>query len=108
MPVAVQSPATPKGRPAESTIQPLESGDRLTSREFLRRYEAMPQVKKAELIEGIVYMGSPVRLTQHAKPDNLIQTWLGYYAGRTPGTECATNATDPLDVDNVPQPDALL
>ena len=42
-------------------IPPLENGDRLTSIEFLRRYEAMPHIKKAELIEGIVYMGSPVR-----------------------------------------------
>jgi hypothetical protein len=68
----------------------------------------MRHLKKAEFIEGIVYMGSRVRLTQHAKPDNLIQTWLGYYSARTPGTECATNATDRLDIDNVPQPDALL
>ena len=30
------------------------------SREFLRCYERLPQVKKAELIEGVVYMGSPV------------------------------------------------
>src|SRR5437899_5959640 len=91
------------GRP-----EPLENGDCLTAAEFLRRYERMPQIKKAELIEGIVYMGSPVRYRQHAAPDNLIQTWLGYYAARTPGTECATNATERLDIDNVPQPDALL
>jgi Putative restriction endonuclease len=89
-------------------VPPLENGDRLTSREFLRRYQAMPGVKKAELIEGIVYMGSPVRIEQHAKPDGIVQTWLGTYAARTPGTENATNATSRLDVDNVPQPDALL
>ena len=106
MPVALQPP--PKSRPTAPAVEPLENGDRLTAKEFLRRYQTMPQVKKAELIEGIVYMGSPVRLTQHAEPDNLIQTWLGYYAARTPGTRCATNATDRLDVDNVPQPDALL
>ena len=35
---------------------PLENGDSLHSCEFLRRYERMPQVKKAELIEGVVYM----------------------------------------------------
>lgn len=43
----------------------LENGDRLTRPEFERRYAAMPQVKKAELIEGIVYMPSPVRARQH-------------------------------------------
>ena len=53
--------------------EPLENGDRLTGPEFLRRYEAMPQVKKAELIEGVVYIGSPVRTDVHAEPDNLIQ-----------------------------------
>ncbi len=44
----------------------LENGDRLPRPEFERRYAAMPQVKKAELIEGIVYMPSPVRVRQHA------------------------------------------
>jgi hypothetical protein len=33
---------------------PLTSGDRLTRREFERRYEAMPENFKAELIEGVV------------------------------------------------------
>ena len=46
---------------------PLESGEFMHSREFLRRYERMPQVKKAELIEGVVYMGSPVGI-RHASP----------------------------------------
>jgi hypothetical protein len=44
-----------------SQIPPLESGDRLTLPEFERRYSAMPDVKKAELIEGIVYVASPLR-----------------------------------------------
>jgi Uma2 family endonuclease len=91
------------GRP-----EPLENGERLTAPEFMRRYEAMTNVKKAELIEGIVYMPSPLRLDTHAKPDNLIQTWLGTYAWATPGVEAGTNATVKFDVDNVPQPDGLL
>ena len=41
-------------------ILPLEHGDHLTREEFERRYEAMPHVRKAELIEGVVYMPSPV------------------------------------------------
>jgi Uma2 family endonuclease len=77
------------------------------SREFLRRYERMPQVKKAELIEGVVYIGSPVSV-RHAKPDNLIQLWLGAYASRHPETEALTNATVILDAENTVQPDALL
>lgn len=91
------------GRP-----EPLENGDRLTAPEFMRRYEAMPHIKKAELIEGVVYMGSPVRVSVHAEPDNLIQTWLGTYAVETPGVKAGGNGTVQLDIDNVPQPDAFL
>lgn len=43
------------------TLPPLENGDKLTRIEFERRYHAMPQLKKAELIEGIVYMASPLQ-----------------------------------------------
>src|SRR5580700_8393594 len=91
----------------QAVVQPLESGDRLGAVEFLRRYEAMPDVKKAELIEGTVYMPSPVRMT-HAAPDALILGWLVLYSARTPGTQAAGDATVRLDLENVPQPDALL
>ena len=93
--------------PAQALVQPLESGDRLGAVEFLRRYEAMPEVKKAELIEGTVYLLSPVRLS-HAASNSLIQAWLGTYAARTHGTQAAGNVTVRLDAENVPQPDALL
>jgi Uma2 family endonuclease len=68
----------------------------------------MPELKKAELINGIVYMGSPVRTRQHSEPDSLIQTWLGAYGIATPGVKSATNPTVRLGPDDVPQPDALL
>ncbi|HAC64547.1 MAG TPA: Uma2 family endonuclease, partial [Cyanothece sp. UBA12306] len=32
-------------------IPPLENGDKLTRKEFEHRYHAMPNLKKAELIE---------------------------------------------------------
>ena len=86
---------------------PLESGEFMHSREFLRRYERLPQVKKAELIEGVVYMGSPVSV-RHSKPDALIQGWLVAYASCHPETEAHTNATVILDAENTVQPDALL
>ena len=47
---------------------PLENGDRLSRHEFERCYTAMPNVKKAELIEGVVYVPSPVRSKSHGKP----------------------------------------
>jgi Uma2 family endonuclease len=86
----------------------LENGDRLTRSEFERRYAAMPQVKKAELIEGIVYLPSPVRARQHGRPHALIMGWLGVYWAATPSVDLCDNTTVRLDLDNEPQPDALL
>ncbi len=87
---------------------PLANGDRLTRAEFERRYEAMPAVKKAELINGVVYMGSPVRFSAHGLPHVLLLTWLGTYSAFTPGVLCADNATVRLGADSELQPDALL
>ncbi len=86
----------------------LEPGDRLTRAQFERRYARMPLVKKAELIEGVVYMPSPVRARRHGKPHNLLGTWLGVYASETPGVECFDNSSVRLDLDNEPQPDLVL
>ena len=87
---------------------PLENGDRLTRAEFERRYKAMPHIKKAELIEGVVYMPSPVHHTSHGKPHAQIVGWLLVYCTTTPGVELSDNATVRLDLDNEVQPDALL
>lgn len=89
-------------------IPPLENGDRLTRAEFERRYYAMPQIKKAELIEGVTYMASPLRIRSHGEPHGLFMTWLGAYRAFTPGTVLGDNATVRLDPDNEPQPDAVL
>jgi len=86
----------------------LENGDRVTREEFERRYHQMPNVKKAELIEGIVYGLTPLRYRQHGLPHSQIMIWLGNYAISTPGLETANNTTVRLDFDNEPQPDGLL
>ena len=86
----------------------LENGDRMTRNEFERRYHQMPNVKKAELIEGIVYVASPLRYQQHGQPHSDIMTWLGVYRAATPKVYSADNTTVRLDLDNEPQPDALL
>ncbi|NEU76360.1 Uma2 family endonuclease [Hassallia byssoidea VB512170] len=90
------------------TILPLENGDKLTRHEFERRYHAMPNLKKAELIEGVVYLASRVRAKKHGKPHSHIMTWLGTYEAATPGVETLDNTTVRLDADNEPQPDGLL
>jgi Uma2 family endonuclease len=92
----------------KSEPPPLESGDRLTRQEFERRYDAMPHIKKAELIEGVVYVGSPVRYKSHSQPHGWIMTWIGVYCAATPGAQLADNGTVRLDPDNEVQPDALL
>jgi Uma2 family endonuclease len=89
-------------------IPPLENGDRLSRSEFERRYQAMPNHQKAELIAGIVYVASPLRITQHGNPHARIMTWLGSYWAVTPGIELGDNSTVQLDQYNEPQPDALL
>ncbi len=91
-----------------SQIPPLESGDHLTCLEFERRYNAMPNVKKAELIEGVVYVASPLRFEPHAEPHGDLMIWLGNYKVATPGVRMGDNPTVRLDLDNEPQPDAIL
>lgn len=89
-------------------IPPLENGDRLTRLEFETRYQKMTHVKKAELIEGIVYMGSPLRINKHGEPHADIMGWLTVYKAFTPNVQTGDNATVRLDPENEPQPDALL
>lgn len=90
------------------TIPPLENGDQLTCHEFERRYERMPYLKKAELIEGIVYMASPLRIEQHGQPHAYVITWLGTYQAMTPNLQLGDNCTLILDSENEFQPDALM
>ncbi|HKA53375.1 MAG TPA: Uma2 family endonuclease [Candidatus Binatia bacterium] len=89
-------------------LPPLEGGDHLTRHEFERRYQARPDIKKAELIEGVVYMPSPVRARSHGGPHGQVIGWLATYCAVTPGVEFYDNTTVRLDLDNEPQPDALL
>lgn len=87
---------------------PLESGDRLTRQEFEHRYYLIPENLKAELIEGVVYVASPVRANSHGRPHAQIVGWLLVYSAATPGVDVQDNSTVRLDIDNEPQPDALL
>ena len=88
-------------------VIPLENGDRLPRCEFERRYLARPDIKKAELIEGVVHMPSPVRAT-HAEKHGALLGWLHVYSASTPGVSVLDNATVRLDLDNEPQPDVLM
>ena len=94
--------------PKSAGIPRLESGDHLSRDEFERRYAAMPELKKAELIEGVVYVLPPTRFRRHGKPHHQVHLWLGYYGASSPGVEAGDNATLRMDFINEPQPDAFL
>ncbi|MEI6427191.1 MAG: Uma2 family endonuclease [Pseudanabaena sp. ELA607] len=91
--------------PSPLTI--LENGDRLSRDEFERRY-TVSNIKKAELIEGIVHVASPLRFTSHGKPHSQIIGWLVTYQSIVTGLEVGIEPTVRLDDDNEPQPDAVM
>src|SRR5438105_12340043 len=93
---------------SDDGIPPLETGDRLSRAEFERRYAAMPHLKKAELLEGVVYMPPAVSHLFHSGPHFDLIAWLGDYRKATPGVAGGDNGTLRLDLDNEPQPDAFL
>lgn len=95
-------------RPRSPALLPLQDGEHLSRAEFERRYEAMPELKKAELIEGVVQMPSPVRFQQHGRPHGRLYYWLATYELATSGCASALAASVRLDLTNEPQPDALL
>ena len=90
-----------------ATLTILENGDRLNRVEFERRYIAS-NIKKAELIEGLVYVASPLRFTPHAEPHGRIIGWLIAYQAMMTGLKVGIEPTVRLDADNEPQPDAVL
>ena len=55
--------------PPESAT--LITGEKMSKAEFLCRWEALPEVKLAELIEGVVFVPSPVSSGSGLTPDGL-------------------------------------
>jgi len=90
----------------EKQAPSLSTGMRLTRAEFLRRWDLHPEITRAELIGGRVYMPSPVSL-DHGESEDDVGIWLGMYRVNTPGTGSATNATTLL-LEDSPQPDRHL
>ena len=91
-------------------VPPLQNGDHLTRDEFERRWDAMPHVTKAELIEGVVYMPAAAALSHgfHGSPHLILGTTLGNYWAATPGLTAGDNSSLRLDLPNMPQPDLYL
>ena len=53
-------------------------------------------------------MPSPVRFNHHADPHADLMTWLGVYRANSPGIRIADNVSVRLDLENEPQPDAVM
>jgi Uma2 family endonuclease len=90
-----------------SAIPPLEPGDVLTAEEFERRWEAMPDLKHAELINGVVYMNAAISV-YHAFPHVQLIQWIAQYATATPGLIPLLEPSVRLEKLNEPQPDCML
>jgi Putative restriction endonuclease len=90
----------------EQPASPLAAGTRMSREEFMRRWEAHPEIKCAELIGGIVYLPSPVSVA-HGDNDGDVGTWLGHYRAWTSGTAIGHNTTSFI-LDDAPQPDLNL
>jgi len=86
---------------------PVREGDRLNSSEFLRRWEAMPSLKRAELVDGVVFVPSPVG-HPHSTSHNAFNAWLWLYKDLTPGCEAGSDGTWVMGPKDVPQPDIFL
>ncbi len=106
MSISTSNPTVPGIQP--SLVSPLRDGDRLTRAEFERRFNAMPNLKRAELLEGVVYMAPPVSQTDHSGPHVYLVTWMGTYCSLTPGVEAGDNGSLKLDSGNMPQPDGFI
>ena len=120
MPSSTRSTTT--ARAVEGFLPPLRNGDHLDADEFLRRYSAMPHLKKAELLDGRVYidspesypttrgdsMASPVSFEEHSAPHFDFIGWLALYRFSTPGIRGGDNGTIRLAPRTMPQPDAML
>ena len=89
------------------SIPELVDGDRLSSAEFERRYRDSPHIRKAELIEGVVHVASPVS-DDHGPPHARLTQWFGFYELGTPHLTCSIEGTVRLDEANQPQPDIHL
>ena len=86
----------------------LENGAVMSGDEFLSLYERAEGLEHVELIEGIVYMPSPVSVPDHARKQGLFIEWLAAYEARNAAVEYSPPGTMLLDEKNLPEPDAML
>lgn len=100
---------SPMYQPKDAAVPPLRDGDRLTVEEFERRWEAMPNLKHAELIEGRVYMNAAaLRWDWRAEPHTLAIFAMSMYSAFTTGVRCGSEPSVRMEPLSMPQPDVVL
>jgi Uma2 family endonuclease len=105
MPIVQPVSGLTKG--SATVVPTLEGGDYFERDEFMRRYEARPDIKKAELINNIVFMASPAR-EGHSEPETLFAFAVTTYMAATPYATARSNMTVNLSAQTVVQPDWYL
>jgi Uma2 family endonuclease len=95
--------------PTEQATDVLElvNGDHMSQLEFHRIYSQMPDKVKAELIGGVVYVASPLKI-RHGRNHLPLGTLFFLYEAQTAGVECCDNTTVILGDESEPQPDLYL
>ncbi|MBI2947442.1 MAG: Uma2 family endonuclease [Verrucomicrobia bacterium] len=92
----------------ETSAGPLEDGDCLNAKEFLRRCKALLEPAKVELVEGIVQLDALRNSPQSIGPRSVIAGCLQRYAAATAGIRFAAQPAVLLDRENVVRPDGVL
>ena len=86
----------------------LENGAVMPRHEFHRLYAQRLELHRVELVEGVVYMPSPIKVEGHADAQALIMEWLATYTLSRPELRHTGPGTVLLDDQNEPEPDAML
>ncbi|MBI2767171.1 MAG: Uma2 family endonuclease [Chloroflexi bacterium] len=95
--------------PIAAAADLLQNGDVMSREEFHRRFSECEDLERVELIEGVVYMPSPVKLRSHSRRQTLVIVWLSAYEDLHAGeVEATQEASVLLDGQNEPIPDAML
>jgi Uma2 family endonuclease len=93
---------------AKSLAPLLENGAVMMREEFHAAYGECEGLERVELIEGVVYLPSPIKVETHGEPQLLMLVWLRTYARGRPGILVVGPVTVLLDDMNEPEPDAML
>ena len=89
-------------------MPPLSNGDHLSLGEFERLWDLHPEIKKAELINGVVFLEMSVSPI-HSFAHSVVMGWLvSYWVSRMKFIELHDNVTLTLLSTHDLQPDALL